>query len=197
MPLLHHAEHDGNYVRQVSIMKTTCPECSERFDVSTDMIGKKAKCGECAHVFVVPESAEKKAKKDKGSSESNDVRQTAWLSLYLAGMAVGLLLFRGHQGGLIASMIFSLAIETAALYLAWLGFWNAWNFKNEGAATPLVKTAIVVNGIMIGLLILSVLLTLYALIASPSAGSSGGLGGMGNILGDLMKNSNEINKLIK
>lgn len=178
-------------------MKITCPECSERFDVSSDMIGKKAKCGECAHVFVVPDLAEKKARKVKSiesSEEMVDVRQTTWLSLYLAGLAVGMLLIRGHQGGMVASILFGLAIETAALFLVWRGFWNVWLLKEEKAEAYLVKTAILVCGILMGLLVLSVLLTLYALIAGPSAG---GLGGLGSGLGDMMKNLNEINKLAK
>ena len=161
------------------------------------MIGKKAKCGECAHVFVVPDLAEKKAKKDKAkesAEETVDIRQAAWLSLYLAGLAVGMLLFRGHQGGMVASMLFGLAIETAALFLVWRGFWNAWLLKNEETEAYLVKTAILVCGILLGLLVLSVLLTLYALIAGPNAG---GLGGLGSGLGDMMKNINEINKLAK
>ena len=171
-------------------MKITCPECSERFDVPPDMIGKKAKCGECSHIFVVPEVAEKKVKKEKGSSESKEVRQSAWLSLYLAGIALGMLLFRGQHGGMTATMLFGLAIETAALFLAWRGFWNVWLLKETDVEVYLVKTAILVNGILLGLLVLSMLLTIYALIAGPSAG------GLGNGLGDLMKNMNEINKFI-
>jgi len=177
-------------------MKITCPECNERFDASADMIGKKAKCGECAHVFIVPDVIEKKAKKDKakeGVEEGGDVRQTAWLSLYLAGLAVGMLLFRGHQGGMIASMLFGLAIETAAFFLVWRGFWNVWKLKDEETQAYLVKTAILVCGILLGLLVLSILLTLYALIAGPG---NGGLGGLGSGLGDMMKNMNEINKLL-
>lgn len=181
-------------------MKITCPECSERFDVSADMIGKKAKCGECAHVFIVPDVVEKKAKKEKSKEngdQAGDVRQTAWLSLYLAGMAVGLLLFRGHQGGMVASMLLGLAIETAAFYLVWRGFWNVWQVKDDETQATLVKTALLVCGILLGLLVLSILLSLYTLIAGSGAGATGGLGGLGNVLGDLMKNSNEINKLTK
>ncbi len=175
-------------------MKITCPECSERFEVSPDMIGKKAKCGECAHVFVVPDVAEKKSKKEKGSSEANEVRQSAWLSLYLAGIGLGMLLFRGNQGGMIATMLFGLAIETAAFFLVARGFWTAWALKDSDTDVNLVKTAILVNGILLGLLLLSIVLTIYALVAGPSAG---GLGGLGSGLGDIMKNMNEINKLTK
>ena len=86
-------------------MKITCPECTERFDISSDMVGKKAKCGSCSHVFVVPEVKESKAKKLSDEEEVVDVRETAWLSLYLAGLAVLLLLFRAQQGGIIAVML--------------------------------------------------------------------------------------------
>ncbi|MFT3880083.1 MAG: zinc-ribbon domain-containing protein [Gemmatales bacterium] len=164
-------------------MKITCPECSERFDVSSDMIGKKAKCGECAHVFVVPDLVEKKAKKQKPDvEEASDIRQTAWLSLYLAAISLGMLLYSGHQGGMMASLLFGLAIETAALYLAWRGFMNSWSLRDEETETRLIKTGILVNGILMGLLGLSILLTVYTMIGGQSAGGMGGLGGLDTIM---------------
>lgn len=164
-------------------MKTTCPECSERFDITPEMIGKKAKCGQCAHVFVVPEVVEKKTKKEQvDTNDTSDIRQSAWLSLYLAGMGVMLLLFRGHQSGMIATLLFALAIETAAVYLVWRGFISVWPLKDAEKEQHLIKTAILVNSILLGLLGLSVLLTLYAIIAGPSAGGMGGLGGLEQIM---------------
>lgn len=187
-------------------MKITCPECSERFDISTDMIGKKAKCGECAHVFVVHDVAEKKVKKDKvraSVEETSDVRQTAWLSLYLAGMSLGLLFFGGQQmgmmslgKGMIVQVLLRLAIDTAAIYLLCRGFWSVWAIRESETDAHLVKTAIIVDGILLGLLIVSVLLMLFALVSG--GGTSGNdLGGLGSGLGDIMKNMNEINKLVK
>lgn len=166
-------------------MKITCPECSERFDVSPDMIGKKAKCGECAHVFVVPEVADKKTKPEKGSAgDAKEVRQAAWLSLYLAALAVLLLLFRGHQGGLIATMLFALAIEAAAVCFVWRALMVVWPYKSQSADSPLISTAILVNGVLLALIGLSVLLTIYAMVSG-----GGGAGGLGS-LGDLMKTMN-------
>jgi predicted Zn finger-like uncharacterized protein len=173
-------------------MKITCPECSEQFDVSSEMIGKKAKCGECAHVFVVPEITEKKTKKSKPDlSPGKEVRQKAWLSLYLAGMAVGLLLFRGHQVGMIAALLMALAIESAALFLAWRGFMIVFPLRNTEEESGLVKTAVIVNGIMMGLLGLSLMLTIYTIVAGQSSAGSG-LGGLDQI----MKQMNEVQKMI-
>ena len=95
---------------------------------------------------------------------------------------------------MVATMLFGLAIETAAFFLVARGFWTAWALKDADTDVNLVKTAILVNGILLGLLLLSIVLTIYALIAGPSAG---GLGGLGGGLGDIMKNMNEINKLTK
>lgn len=156
-------------------MKITCPECSERFDVSNEMVGKKAKCGGCSHVFVVPEPKSKRHIEIE--EEVVDTRETAWLSLYLAGIAVLLLLFRAQQGALIATMLFALAIESAAIFFTWRGFSAVWPYKNAVEHRFLLKTAILVNGIVLGLLALSLLLTLYAIIAGSGSGGLGGLGG--------------------
>lgn len=182
-------------------MKITCPECAERFDISADMVGKKAKCGECAHVFIVPDVVVKNVKKES-PEPAGDVRQTGWLSLYLAGMALGLLLFGGQQSGMmimgkgmIVGLLMRFAIDTAAIYLAWRGFWTVWPLKDKDSESHLVKTALLVNGILLGLLIVSVLLMLFTLVSGSGSGS-GDLGGLGNGLGDIMKNMNEINKLL-
>lgn len=171
-------------------MKTICPECAEQFEVSSDMVGKKAKCGECGYVFEVPKGDDKKKKK-KLDNDNKEASQTAWLSLYLAGLALLMLLYSGHQGGLMAGMLFTLAIETAALYLVWQGFMLAWSLRTE-VQTELVRMAILVNSILIGLFVLSLLLTIYALIAGPAGGGAGGLGG----LTDVLKSLKDANKLI-
>ena len=172
-------------------MKITCPECNERFEVSADMVGKKAKCGECAHVFIVPEMFDRKPKKSKEPvEESVDVRETAWLSLYLAGIAVLLMLYSGYQGGMIANLVLRLAIETASLFLVWKGFSSIWPYRNEAEYKHLVSTAVMVNGILLALMALSLLLSLYVLVAGSN---SSGLGSMGG-LGDIMKNLNDIQK---
>ncbi len=169
------------------------------------MVGKKAKCGECAHVFVVPGLVEKKAKKElikESGDQLVDVRQTAWLSLYLAGMALGLLFCGGQQGGMmvmgkgmIVGLLFRFAIDTAAIYLAWRGFWSVWAIRENVTDARLVRTAIIVNGILLGLLVVSVLLMLFALVAGGGLGGND-LGGLGSGLGDMMKNMNEINKML-
>jgi predicted Zn finger-like uncharacterized protein len=176
-------------------MKITCPECSERFDISSDMIGKKAKCGECAHVFVVPDVAEKKSKKDKGSSETNDVRQIAWLSLYLAGMSVALGIAGGQQSMManIPTIIMSFGMGIASTFMVWRGFWSVWPLRHQDKETHLVKTAIIVNGILLGLTAFSILILIITLISGPSTGGLGGLGGLDQI----MKGYNDALKTIK
>ena len=37
---------------------TTCPNCKARFRLGDDLVGKKVKCQGCAHVFVVPSTAQ-------------------------------------------------------------------------------------------------------------------------------------------
>ncbi|HQR09508.1 MAG TPA: zinc-ribbon domain-containing protein [Gemmatales bacterium] len=180
-------------------MKITCPECTERFDVSSDMIGRKAKCGECAHVFIVPDLVDKKAKKEKNKESGDqavDVRQTAWLSLYLAGLAVALEITVGQQAMMtsIPVIIMSFAMGIASTFLVWRAFWSVWPLRHQDQETHLVKTAIIVNGIMLALTAFSILILIIALIAGVRG--SNDLGGLGSGLGDMMKNMNEINKLL-
>lgn len=176
-------------------MKTTCPECLEQFDVPVELLGKKAKCGECDHVFVVPTSIAKDKKIRKvekaDKSQEKDAHQTAWLSLYLAGLALLMLLYSGNQGGLVAGMVFKLAIESAALFLVWRSWLLVWDLRTD---TPnvLVKMAMLVNGLLIALFIFSLLLTLYSLVASPASSSSGGLGN----LNDILKSLQDVKKMI-
>lgn len=169
-------------------MKATCPQCSERFSISAEMVGKKAKCGQCSHVFVIPEMPQSPA--ETASVQPSFALQQAWHSLYLAGLAVLLLLFRGHQGGMIASLIFAIAIESAAIWMAFRGWMIALKLNPFADAYGLPKTALLVNGVLIGLVGLSLLLTLYALIAGQ--GSAGGLGDLNNIL----KSVKDVNKML-
>lgn len=169
-------------------MKATCPQCSERFSISSEMVGKKAKCGQCSHVFVIPEKVQSLV--EPATVAPASTTHQAWHSLYLSGLAVLLLLFRGHQGGMIASLIFAMAIEAAAIWMAFRGLMIALKLNPFADADGLPKTALLVNGVLIGLVGLSLLLTLYALIAGQ--GSTGGLGDLNNIL----KSVKDVNKML-
>jgi predicted Zn finger-like uncharacterized protein len=172
-------------------MTITCPECDSRFKVSEELIGKKAKCGACQHVFVVPEQEGAEVKPSDATAQGpTDPRERAWTSLYLAGMAALLLLFRGGLGGLggmVTTLIFALAVETAAVYFAFRG-WRDARQSLQAKASHLARTGLVVNGVLLALVALSGVLTVYQLVAGPAAGP--GLGG----LQDLMKNYNDLLK---
>jgi predicted Zn finger-like uncharacterized protein len=163
-------------------MTISCPACGSRFKVGEDLIGKKAKCGACQNIFVVPEQGD--VAKELSSTRvtgSPDARDLAWTSLYLGGLAALLLLFRGGLGGLTATLIFALAVESAAVFFAFRGWRDArlaWGFQ----ASHLARTGMLVNGVLLALVALSVVLTLYQLIAGPGAGG-GGMGDLQKVLG--------------
>jgi predicted Zn finger-like uncharacterized protein len=168
------------------MIKTLCPECATEFQVDAGRVGKKAKCGECGHVFTVEGSIEK----------ATEATQHGWLSLYLAGLAILLLLFRGSQGGLMASLLFAMALETAALFLAWRGLLLVLPGRFTGDANEVTRSALLVNGILMALFALSLGLSIYQLVAKPG-GNLPGLGdGLGN-LNEIMRNMQEVNKLLK
>ncbi|HMO36097.1 MAG TPA: hypothetical protein PKA06_08640 [Gemmatales bacterium] len=75
-------------------MKITCPECSIQFDVANTLAVKKAKCGECGFVFHVPVNQSGAAHQAgwNGVTENEQPIARAWLSLYVAGITVLLLL---------------------------------------------------------------------------------------------------------
>jgi predicted Zn finger-like uncharacterized protein len=164
-------------------MTITCPECDSRFKVDAAMVGKKAKCGGCEHVFVVPGEPESPATTlAEGAAHAAGPQELTWSSLYLAGIAAALLLFRGGLGGLggmIATLVLALAVESAAVFLAFRGWRDAQAALQQRPGTHLARTGWLVNGILLGLVALSALLTLYQLIAGPSGG--GGLPGLGDL----------------
>jgi predicted Zn finger-like uncharacterized protein len=167
------------------MIKTLCPECATEFQVDAGRIGKKAKCGECGHVFTVEGSIEK----------VSDATQHGWLSLYLAGLAILLLLFRGSQGGLLASLLFAMAIETAALFLAWRGLLLVLPGRYSGEANEVTRAALLVNGILMALFALSLALSIHQLVARPG-GNVPGMEGLGGNLNDILKNMQEMKKLL-
>lgn len=169
------------------MIKTTCPECAAGFDVDDERLGKKAKCGECGHVFIV-EAGKKKKEKSDGAEQHH-----GWLSLYLAGLSLLLLIYRGNQTGMLASVVLAMAMETAALFLAWRGLLLVLPGRLPGAPNEVTRTALMVNGILVGIFALSLLLTIYSLIASQG---SPAVGGMGGNLKDLLKTLQDANKLI-
>src|SRR5688572_15783559 len=123
-------------------MTITCPECGSRFKVSEELVGKKAKCGACQHVFVVPEVQDEVPLKESittSATEPADAREQAWTSLYLAGLAAVLLLFRGALGGLAATLILALAVESAAVFFAFRG-WRDARASLQQKASHLART---------------------------------------------------------
>lgn len=172
-------------------MTITCPDCASRFKVDEDMVGKKAKCGACQHVFVVPGKTDREELSPTSAAPSpSNVKELAWTSLYLAGIASVLLLFRGGLGGMIATLLLALAVESASLFLTYRGWQDAKRALQLQPDSHLAKTAWLVNSILLGLLALSALLTLYQLVAGPG---QGGLPG----LGDLMKQIGKQNDVLK
>ncbi|MBL8823653.1 MAG: zinc-ribbon domain-containing protein [Planctomycetia bacterium] len=169
-------------------MKATCPHCAERFSISAEMVGKKAKCGQCSHVFVIPESTQVPA--DASTVAPASATQQAWHSLYLAALAVLMLLFRGQQGGMVLSLIFAIAIETAAIWMTVRGLRIAIKLTPATEPLSLARTAFLVNAILIGLLGLSVVLTLYTLISGR-----GGAGGLGDFK-QIFDSVNQVNKML-
>jgi len=174
-------------------MKITCPECSEKFDVASQMVGKKAKCGECGFVFVVPSIASHEEKNDVVPPLTiKQLEARAWLSLYIAGIGTLLLLFRGNSGGMIANIVLALVIESAAIYLIWRSLMLVWPLRQHQPPHETVQMAVIVNCILLGIFALSLLLTLYALVSGSGGGGAGGLGGLDQI----MKSLKDVNKLM-
>jgi uncharacterized paraquat-inducible protein A len=174
-------------------MKITCPECSEKFDIANTMVGKKAKCGECGFVFVV---ADKEADtQHQPASETFSLKERearAWLSLYIAGLGVLLLLFRGNYGGMIANMVLAIVIESAALFLIWRALLLVWPFRQLQPRQEAVQMAVLINSILLGIFALSLLLTLYALVSGGSGSGGAGIGGLDQIL----KSLKDVNKML-
>jgi predicted Zn finger-like uncharacterized protein len=168
-------------------MTITCPECESRFKVAVEMVGKKAKCGACQHVFVVPDAQDVPLPVPAPSVA--DARELAWTSLYLGGLAALLLLFRGGLGGLIATLLLALATESAAIFFAFRGWRDARLVLQAQPGSHLGRTGFLVNGVLLGLVALSALLTIYQLVA----GQGSGLGS----LSDLLKGSGSANDILK
>lgn len=174
-------------------MKITCPECSEKFDVASQMVGKKAKCGECGFVFVVPSMSFQAEKNDSEQALTiKQINARAWLSLYLSGIGVLLLLFRGNYGGMVANIVMALVIETAAIFLIWRSLMLVWPFRQHQPPHETVQMAVLVNCILLGIFALSLLLTLYSLVSGSGGGGMGGIGGLDQI----MKSLKDMNKLL-
>ena len=58
--------------RMATSFPITCPECDKKINVSTEVIGKKIRCKECGHVFLVkqPKNLQEKSKsKDKPADD--------------------------------------------------------------------------------------------------------------------------------
>jgi hypothetical protein len=128
-----------------------------------------------------------------GEPASPRPEELAWTSFYLALVALLLLLVRGGQSGLIAALLLGLAMESAAVFFAWRGFIDAKLANKLKPQSHLARTGMLVNGILLGLLGLSVLLTLYQLVAGQQGGISGGFPGLDN----LMKQMGQMNDMIK
>jgi predicted Zn finger-like uncharacterized protein len=174
-------------------MKITCPECSEKFDIASNMVGKKAKCGECGFVFVVPDKGADSSHEPATETLTAKERETrAWLSLYIAGLGVLLLLFRGNYGGMIANMVLAIVIESAAIYLIWRALLLVWPLRQLHPRQESVQMAVLINGILLGIFALSLLLTLYALVSGGSGSGGAGIGGLDQIL----KSLKDVNKML-
>jgi len=170
-------------------MTITCPECASRFKVGAETVGKKAKCGECQHVFVVSNRTEQEETTASHHASTPSAKEFAGSSLYLAGLAALLLLFRGGLGGLIATLVLALAVESASLYLAYRGWRDARQALQLQPSSHLARTGLLANGVLLGLLAFSALLTVYQIITPSSQGIPG--------IGDLMKQLGGRNDLLK
>ncbi len=184
-------------------MQIICPKCASSFQAPKEVLGKKAKCGSCHHVFVVenPDSAAEKETHvhsiTPNHQSNNNSQELAWVSLYLAAMAALLLLARGNHGGLIASLLVGLAMESAVVFFAVRGFLDAKQARSLHPASHLARTGLLVNGALLGLIGFSLLLTLYSLIAGSGSGSTAGTPGLNDLMKMINQQGNQMSDILK